>query len=179
MSSLPRKKRLVVAVASGIAGTTLLSGCAEEQVDASIFADIPACVASGQDQLACEEAFSAARKQHADLAPQFASAADCEAEFGAGNCGDASRAEVSEGGGGSFFFPLLAGYMMGSALANRGQPLYRSKDGNWRNPAGQNLGSRTGPTSVPKSATATPTSRTRVTSRGGFSSPRASSGSGG
>ena len=184
MANAPRPKKLMLAIAAGLSGSTLLVGCGDEQVDATIFADIPACIAAGQEPLACEDAFQTAGTEHAQSAPRFTNLADCEAEFSAGACGPSEQAGVEDNqpreAGGSFFYPLMAGYLMGSVLRGSGQPLYRSRDGNWRNISGNNLGKRAGPISVAKStATAKPGARTTVTSRGGFTAPRASRSFGG
>jgi len=184
MTQTPRPKKLMIAIAAGLSGSTLLVGCADEQVDATIFADIPACIAAGQEPLACENAFQTAGTEHAKSAPRFTSLADCEAEFSAGACGSADKAGIEENeprqAGGSFFYPLMAGYLMGSVLRGAGQPLYRSRDGNWRNTSGNNLGKKSGGVSVAKSAATTrPSARTTVTSRGGFTAPRASRSFGG
>ena len=186
-AKLPRPKPLALAIASGLAGSVLVVGCAEERLDAAIYADIPACIAAGQEPLACEAAFQEAGRQHAALAPRFVDRGDCEAEFGRGACGTAEAAAIAtpdaEGrptqeAGGGFFYPLMVGYLMGSMMRGAGaaphQPLYRSADGNWRNPAGSNLGARSGPVSVARTALAPPPTRTTVTSRGGFTAPRAS-----
>ncbi|MBL8806493.1 MAG: DUF1190 domain-containing protein [Rhodospirillales bacterium] len=90
---------------------------------------------------ACRQALMDAREAHVRSAPAFASAEACEARFGAANCqpvagvkptqeqlaaAGTEPAQVQQANG-SFFMPLLAGYMMGrlagGALA--AQPLYR------------------------------------------------------
>jgi uncharacterized protein YgiB involved in biofilm formation len=71
---------------------------------------------------ACKDAKAAADKTQAADAPRFSQKQQCEQEFGAGNC--ESRQEA---GGGSFFMPMMMGYMVGSMLSgNRfSQPVYR------------------------------------------------------
>ena len=52
--------------------------------------------------------------------PRYSRKEECEAEFGAGNC------ETREtDGGGSFFVPMMMGYMLGNAFR---QPVYRGPD---------------------------------------------------
>jgi uncharacterized protein YgiB involved in biofilm formation len=69
----------------------------------------------------CEDAKAIAETQAAE-APRYTQKQQCEQEFGLGNC--ESRREA---GGGSFFMPMMMGYMVGNMLgANRfSQPVYR------------------------------------------------------
>jgi uncharacterized protein YgiB involved in biofilm formation len=79
----------------------------------------------------CEQAFAAAQKENEANAPRFAEQQTCEEQFGAGNCVPRQAA----GGGGSFFVPLLAGFVMGQVLDDigdrryRGRPYYRDRYG--------------------------------------------------
>lgn len=62
--------------------------------------------------------------------PRFADQAECEREFGEGNCAQPQEVVQGEERQGSSWMPLLAGYMMGRYLGGAGmmqgsQPLYR------------------------------------------------------
>ena len=59
-----------------------------------------------------------ARRTFVAEAPRFTKKEQCEAEFGAGNC----ETRQAGAGTGSFFMPMMMGYMMGNAF-NR--PVYR------------------------------------------------------
>jgi uncharacterized protein YgiB involved in biofilm formation len=93
--------------------------------DAQFYSDAKACSAVYGDA-PCTDAAAKAEETHLEQAPKYAAKADCEAEFGAGNC--ETRQSAS---GGSYFMPLLMGYMMGNMMGgNRfSQPVYRGRDG--------------------------------------------------
>lgn len=94
---------------------------------AKFYPTVEACAAE-YGAKPCDEAKQAADKTQLTEAPRFAQKQQCEAEFGVGNC--ESRQEASNGGGGSFFMPMMMGYMMGNMLGgNRfSQPVYRGPD---------------------------------------------------
>lgn len=81
-------------------------------------------------QQECTEFAIAAVSQN----PSFTSQAECEREFGEGNCKDTDQAQISQNGQAegerrSSWMPLLAGYMVGRYLGGAGymqgaQPLY-------------------------------------------------------
>jgi len=151
-----------------------LTACEEPKVDASIYESLDQCK---RDPLLtseqCESGFNNARTQHAAVAPKYSSAADCQADFGAGKC---EKAPYKTSSGGSIFMPLMMGYMMGSLLGGRGsrmsQPLYRSakSPNSFRTAENRNVGSKTGRTKVARSTTSRPTFKSSTRSRGGFGS---------
>jgi uncharacterized protein YgiB involved in biofilm formation len=151
-----------------------LTACDEPKVDASVFKNLDQCkndpmMRSEQ----CEASFKEARGQHASVAPKYASKADCQADFGEEKC---EAAPYKTSSGGSVFMPMMMGYMMGSMLGGRSsmmsQPLYRSSKnpGAFRTADNRNVGSKTGRTSVAKSATSRPSFKNSTMSRGGFGS---------
>ncbi len=159
-----------------------LTACEEPKVDASIYESIEQCKRDpivSDDQ--CESSFKEARSQHAAVAPKYSTAEDCQADFGAGKC---EVAPYKSSSGGSIFMPLMAGYMMGSLLGGRrsmmSQPLYRSAQSpnSLRTAENRNVGSKTGRTTVAKSATSRPTFKSSTRSRGGFGSSGRRFGSG-
>ncbi len=106
--------RLVLLGGAGIA----FAGCDQSPpADAKFFANAGEC-AQVRDQQTCEKAFADSKAQFAAEAPRFSRKEECEAEFGSGNC------ETASGGSGigSFFMPMMMGYMLGSAFR---QPVYR------------------------------------------------------
>lgn len=111
-----------------------LGGCASEPEEAfQAYSSIDQCV---KEQIfseqECRESAVAAVQQN----PQFANQAECEREFGEGNCQanpqSSPTGEQVAGSGerGSSWMPLMAGYMMGRYMSGGSfmqgsQPLYR------------------------------------------------------
>ncbi len=167
-----KRSRSIALVMMG-AGAIALTACEERQVDVGVFEDVEQCVNEpGASRAACEEAFAVAQEQHAAVAPKYADQQSCEADFGAGQCEPAPQ--QAQGGGGSFFMPLMMGYMMGSMMSGRGgvapQPLYRSADDarNFRTADNRSVGPAAGRTTVSRTAAAAPTAKTQTVARGGF-----------
>ena len=143
------------------------------------FQTIEACVASGEAAADCETAQKLASDEAAANAPRFGTQADCEGEFGAGQC-----EEKSGGGGGSFFMPMMAGFLLARMMnGNRmgAQPLYRD----CRNPRPDgSCGTRTGGAGAfgrtfagnGNTRAAAPDSRRSQVTRGGFGGSRSSYG---
>ena len=151
-----------------------LTACEEPKVDASIFESIEQCMNDPLlTEAQCKSSFNEARSQHVAVAPKYATAEDCQADFGAQKCEHAPYKTTS---GGSVFMPMMAGYMMGSVLGARRsmmpQPLYRSSTGvpGFRTAENRSVGSITGRTKVASSATGRPTFKSSTRSRGGFGS---------
>jgi uncharacterized protein YgiB involved in biofilm formation len=178
-----RSKRVAIAIVGAAAFT--LAGCREEQVDAAAFPDVQSCLDdasrggmfTAQD---CEASFAQAETLHVESAPRYDSLAVCEEQHGEGACG--TEAAATQGGSGSIFMPLLAGYLVGNMLSGRGgmsaaQPLYKTSNGRYTNAAGSSTFSNNrGSTKLSTAQFATPaatvgkTPMTRATaiSRGGF-----------
>ena len=103
-----------------------------------------------------------------------------EEQHGEGACG--SEAAAAQGGSGSIFMPLLAGYLIGNMLGGRSgmaasQPLYKTSDGRFTNAArsstfSTNKGAaklNTSQFTRPASTVGkTPMTRATAASRGGF-----------
>ncbi|TCS55604.1 DUF1190 domain-containing protein [Primorskyibacter sedentarius] len=178
-----RSKRVAIAILGAAAFT--LAGCEEENVDAAAFPDLQSC----KDEAAlrgaitaqqCETAFAEAETLHVEAAPRYDSLQVCEEQHGEGACG--SEAAATQGGSGSIFMPLLAGYLIGNMLGGRtgmagAQPLYKTSDGKFTNAArsstfSTNRGAAKLSTSQfvrPASTVGkTPMTRATAASRGGF-----------
>lgn len=133
-----RLRSLTVRTALLGASAFALSACGENGEDLTYFETVEQCRSaafveefSTED---CDTAFAQALDKHAVLAPRYESRELCVEQHGEEACvvADAADASTSEAGQGSFFMPLLAGYMMGSMLSgNRygGAPLYRDASG--------------------------------------------------
>lgn len=163
-----KRSRSVKLVAMGT-GLLLVAACEEAKVDTALFESVKQCTGLGFSEQECVANFNQAQQTHIVAAPKYTSQADCEADFGAEKCEVAPQRTTS---GGSVFMPLMAGYMMGSMLSGggRGQPLYRSagEASTFRTADNKAVGNTVGRTQVAQSATKTPTTKTRTTSRGGF-----------
>lgn len=114
-----KRSKAIRLVLLGGAGCALAACDQAPPPDARFFADARAC-AEVYDEAACQKAFAESKASFAAEAPRFSRKEECEAEFGAGNC------ETRQSGMGSFFMPMMMGYMLGSAFR---QPVYRGPDG--------------------------------------------------
>jgi uncharacterized protein YgiB involved in biofilm formation len=125
----------------------------------------------------CDTAMAAAAKQREEAGPRYASRAECEGSWGPSQC------EPLNHNGGSFFTPLLTGFVVGQLLSGGGYrgggALYRDRDNRYSNGFGGGYLSRdyaTGKTvangreygNVARQAPSRVQSRTTVVSRGGF-----------
>jgi len=179
-----------VAVTLVLMGSAGLSGCGDSEIDSAVYQNFAECVQSGlYDQARCEADYNQALAAHIQTAPAYASRQDCEAEFGVGQC-EAKPAETlglqnpmptqenataQAGGMGSFFLPMMAGYMMGSMLSNNNrmapQALYRQNgQGAFVNGNGARVAGNTGAVRLRSSSAAVQAPKTRTTTmaRGGF-----------
>lgn len=129
---LKRSRQVTPAILGSVMSLTLMTGCGEPQEDATVVQNIEQCVAAGQyTQVECQLFYDQAKAQHQEVAPQFESKEDCEAEFGVGNCEalgggstttDAGFSQTTVVHHHSNFVPVMAGVMIGQAIS---QPLYR------------------------------------------------------
>ncbi len=85
----------------------------------TVFSTTEACMEAfgSNGQSACSTAFTEARTAHLATAPRFADAARCEAETG-GRC-----EEVGKPGLVSYAIPVMAGVLLGRALADGSRPV--------------------------------------------------------
>ena len=174
-----------LAVTLVLMGGVALTACGDSEVDTAVFQDVKECVASGTyDADKCEQDYKEAVATHAATAPAYTSKADCEAEFGVGKCEENPAAASTTGstttasaGTGSFFMPLMMGYMMGSMFSNgqrmAPQSLYqRQGSSSYVNSNGATVANQRGATRFSSSSAAAraPETRTRTMARGGFGS---------
>jgi len=172
------KKSRTIKLALLGSASMALAACGDDGPpdDSRFFAEAKECVAIYGDA-PCADAALTAEKAHLTQAPKFARQEQCEAEFGAGNCETRQAAS-----GGSFFMPLLMGYMMGNMLGgNRfSQPVYRGRDGGAvMNNGGRlyNVGNFGGATAAGRTASFRPAQASPI-SRGGFGGSSAAFNSG-
>jgi len=127
----------------------------------------------------CDAGYVNAQQQAAKDAPKYATREECEGQWGPSQC-----QPNNQGGGGSFFTPLLTGFVIGQLLNGGGYrgggALYRDRNGQYSNGFGGGYLARdyrTGRTiangrdyggDVARQAPSRVQSRTTVVSRGGF-----------
>lgn len=189
------KRSAHVALAILGAAAFTLAGCTEEEVDAQAFPDLKSCqeaanLGGGFSAADCTTAFAEAAALHVEAAPRYDSLAVCEEQHGAGACG--SEQAVQSGGSGSIFMPLMMGYLIGSMLGGGGrgvaaaQPLYKTPDGKFTNPAGSAVyGANSGKAKVSASQFTRPAAtvgqppmtKATAASRGGFGTSAGAGGS--
>lgn len=164
-----------------------VAACEDNGVEARVFSDLDACLAEAADsqdlQAAdeCRAAFETAQAEHERTAPRYAEQALCEEQHG----GECTVQQAS--GGGSFFMPLMMGYMMGNMMSGgagalRSQPLYRTAEGRFATATGATrVASLSGTQRLrpsafapaPSTAQAAPMTRATVRATGGFGQARA------
>ena len=132
--------------------TVALGGCASEPEEAfQAYNSIDQCI---KEQIFSEQECRDSAVAAAQQNPLFANQAECEREFGTGNCqtspqsnpqaGSSDEQVAGSGERGSSWMPLMAGYMMGRYLSGGSfmqgsQPLYKQNA-----PAGAQPGAAAG-----------------------------------
>ena len=201
-----KRSRSIRLALLGTVGLVGLAGCDDTPVasEGQFFRDASEC-RKVLDAASCESQFAAARQEHLKSAPRFASREQCEAQFGVGNCGTPEQVAqapatgaatpaagatpaapaqqtAQAGGGGSFFMPLMLGYLGGQMMSRMGQqpqPVYR--DAQNKAYSGGSAGRRSiGSWNPSGGSVATPAGVSSSSQRSGFGSTatRMSSGSG-
>ncbi|MDO8323413.1 MAG: DUF1190 domain-containing protein [Phenylobacterium sp.] len=191
----PRKRSGAVTLTSLMAGSAIsISACdsappatqwgdppaasSGRTVEASSFTSLADCTASGSFTAEqCSTALAQAQKDSAENAPKFGDQKSCEERYGVDQC-----VPRSSQGGGSFFTPLLTGFIIGQAMNNlggyRGAPMYRDRNGGFTGGSGYPVSRDylTGRTRVNSDSFDAPRanaptrvqSRSSIISRGGF-----------
>jgi uncharacterized protein YgiB involved in biofilm formation len=132
-----KRSRAIRLVLLSSTGLLLLAGCDQNDPLArnDFFQSEQQC-AQANDPSACRQALADAQREHARTAPAFGSREACEARFGLENCTETKATptpeqiqpgepqqpqQTAQSGGGSWFLPVMMGYMMGRTL---GGPAY-------------------------------------------------------
>lgn len=173
----------VAPVALAISAVFMLAGCEQADETVSLYQNADDCShANPSMREQCTTAYNNALKEAEKTAPKYANREDCVAEFGESQCtqapAQAGMAAQSQSSG-SFWMPLMAGYMMGRMMGGSyaQQPLFTSKNaaspanGKFVDASGKNYGAATagGRTmTVPKTAMAPKPAVTNTITRGGF-----------
>lgn len=169
MSNPKRSRKAALVMMVPVTGFFLASCSGDEPpVDAAVFENAEQCAAF-YDKTACEAELAKANELHQQMAPKYNSAAQCETDFGTGNC---QQAQNSSG----FFMPMMMGFLAGQLMGKSSsakkyvptQPLYRSKDdfSTFRTGTNQPVARQTGLVQVPASRMSVQPGQ--VVQRGGF-----------
>ncbi len=149
-----------------------------EPVPALAYTSLDECKAANDVTAAeCDAAEANARTKAEQTAPRYATQSECEGAWGPDQC------RPNQQGGGSFFTPLLTGFVIGQMLNGGGYrgggALYRDRNGQFQNGYGGGYVARDYRTGrqiangrdygdVARQAPSRAQSRTTVVSRGGF-----------
>lgn len=133
-----KRSRAIRLVLIGSTGLVALTACeAGDPVigQADFFRDSQECSAK-LDPDACRQGLADARAQHVATAPKFTTLPECEAKFGEENCqltevpaGATPQAQGQASTGGSWFMPIMMGYMMGRTASGAFAPTGLYRDG--------------------------------------------------
>lgn len=178
--------RHLTPVALAVSAVFMLAACEQADETVSMYQNADDCSAANPGKSAqCTTAFNSAKEEAVKTAPKYASREDCVAEFGEGQCQQApaqagvGTTNAESQSSGSFWMPLMAGYMMGRMMGGgmgQQQPLFSSKNpaspanGKFVDASGKSFGAATpGRTmTVPKTALAPKPATTSTVTRGGF-----------
>lgn len=133
--------RHLTPVALAVTAVFMLAGCEQNDETVKMYQNADDCSSANPGKSAeCKTTYDNALKEAARTAPKYASREDCVAEFGEGQCQQApaqagvateNQAQAQQSGG-SFWMPLMAGYMMGRLMGGGAgyaqQPLFSSKN---------------------------------------------------
>ena len=108
-----RKSRYVTVLLAA----TALAACDERPIEGKVYGDVAACTQE-TDPAACEQAFAAAKEEHTQQAPKFATKEECEAA-GYSQC-EGATVQTAQGTSHSMFMPMMMGFMMGRMLGGGG-----------------------------------------------------------
>ena len=181
--------RHLTPVALAVTAVFMLAGCEQNDETVKMYQNADDCSSANPGKSAeCKITYDNALKEAARTAPKYASREDCVAEFGEGQCQQApaqagvateNQAQAQQSGG-SFWMPLMAGYMMGRLMGGGAgyaqQPLFSSKNpaspayGQYTDASGKSYGAAQPGRSatVSKTAMAPKPATTTTVTRGGF-----------
>ncbi|MBP2836998.1 DUF1190 family protein [Dickeya parazeae] len=173
----------IAPIALAVSATFILSGCEKTDETVSLYQNADDCSRANpsmKDQ--CSTTYNNALKEAERTAPKFATREECVAAFGESQCtqssAGATTASTAPQQSGSFWMPLMAGFMMGKLMGGNNftqQPVFRPNtpnspaNGSYVDASGKSYGSTTGRTiTVPKDAMTPKPTSSITTTRGGF-----------
>ncbi len=174
-------------VALAVTAVFMLAGCEQSDETVSLYQNADDCSSANPGKSEqCTTAYTSALKEAEKTAPKYSTREDCVAEFGENQCQQApaqagiGSASAEPQQSGSFWMPLMAGYMMGRMMGGgagfASQPLFTSKNpaspanGKFVDASGRSFGNATPGRSmtVPKTALAPKPAISSTVTRGGF-----------
>ena len=168
-----RKGFSVKPLALGV-GAVLLSACSQNTEKATVYTGVDDCVNKNPEQAeTCKAAYQQAVDEAQRTGPKYASRQVCEEEFGPNQC------NYQRSDSGSFFMPLMAGYMLSNVLSPgyNSQPMFTSYSrsssyrNRWMGADGSDYGDyRNRKMNVGKEAFKSKPTVNKTMSRGGFGS---------
>ena len=98
--------------------TMMLASCGEDPKEAVVFSSPEECASMVTSTSAeqCYADYRAAQALHPQVAPKYLNKSECENDFGSGQCEQAPQQHA----GGSFFMPMMMGYMAGQMFNRQG-----------------------------------------------------------
>lgn len=102
-----------------VSGLALASCGDNPPAEDVMFKSVDQCLQAGMDQQVCQVGYQDAMRTHLAGAPRFDGLAACEAEYGQGQCAQSSG-DAGSGSVGSFFIPIMAGYLLSSGIETIG-----------------------------------------------------------
>ena len=169
MRKSPQKRHLLHPLTLGVVAVTMAACGSQEEV--KVVGSAEECASQTELNLEeCEAAYQKAQAEAERTGPKYTSIAQCEAEFGRGQCGSSRR--------GGVFMPMMTGFMVGQMLSGNNSyynPVYRysrpnsSMHNRMMTADGKVIG-KAGQSSyrVNKSSMKSKPTATRTVSRGGF-----------
>ncbi|WP_042868014.1 DUF1190 family protein [Dickeya poaceiphila] len=170
----------IAPVALAVSTVFILTGCEKSDETVTLYQNADDCSRANpsmKDQ--CTATYNKALKEAERTAPKYATREECVAAFGENQCtqsGSTTTAAPQQSG--SFWMPLMAGFMMGKLMGGNNvaqQPVFRPNtpnnpaSGSYVDASGKNYGSTTGHTiTVPKDAMTPKPTSSITTTRGGF-----------
>ncbi len=120
MNPKMRKSRYVTVLLAG-AALSALASCDDNNVmtgkDETLYPSAESCAAE-RDPAECQAGFETAKAEHVKQAPKFTTREECEAA-GYQVC-EVGQVVNREGGSGSFFMPMMMGYLMARSFGGGG-----------------------------------------------------------
>ncbi|WOX06268.1 DUF1190 domain-containing protein [Microbulbifer pacificus] len=134
---MKRSKKAALVLTVPVA-TLLIAGC-EKEVQGMVYSNPDECSAGGWNSTEqCEADFAAAKALHPQVAPKYVNKQECEADFGEGKCETAPQQTAS---GGSFFMPMMMGYLAGQMMNRGGANTQQPGGANMQQPTAAGAGS--------------------------------------
>ena len=113
------RKRFLLKPLAAVVGTGVLTACGDNGEEVTLIRSVQECLAlTDMDIQQCEATYQQAQRESEAAAEKFAGLRDCEEDYGAGNC---------EQGSGSYFMPMMGGYILAEAVDEAGDAMKKKR----------------------------------------------------